>query len=460
MRKILTFACCVLFTINVLIVNAQSNNNVVDEVVWVVGDEAIFKSDVEQGRLEAIAQGQKFNNDPYCEIPEQLAIQKLFLHQASLDSIEVTDSEIFERVDARIEFFIENIGSKEKMEEYFRMTTSQIREKLFDTEKNNLLVDRVKMSLMGNTKVTPLQVRDYFKNIPEDKVPFVPTQVEVQIIVREPKVAQEEIDRVKDDLRNYTERINSGKDKFSTLAVMYSQDGSAQRGGELGFMGRAELAPEFAAVAFNLNDTKTVSKIVETEFGYHIIQLIEKRGDKMNCRHILRKPRVSDEAIEQCVSFIDSVCNEIRKGEYTFEDKITLLSDDKESRNNFGILTNNFQQNMESENYGTSRFEMKELPPEIARNVARMQIGEISKPFLMVNKKGKEVVVAVKLKNKIEGHRATLKDDFQTLQQVVISKRNTETIENWIREKQKTTYVRINDGWQKCEFNYPGWIKE
>ena len=461
MRRILFFACCILASVNSLMMKAQSNKNVIDEVVWVVGDDAIYRSEVEQGILEARAQGHRFNNDPYCFIPEQMAVQKLFLHQASLDSVQVTDSEIFANVDARIEFFIENIGSKEKMEEYFRKSTSQIREQLYETEKKDLLVKSVQRSLMSKVKVTPAQVKEFFKNVPEDSVPFVPTQVEVQILVRQPEVSQEEIDRVKSDLRNYTERVNSGKDRFSTLAVMYSQDeGSAARGGELGFKGRMELVPEFSSVAFNLNDDKTVSKIFESEYGFHIVQLIEKRGDKINCRHILRKPRVTDQAIEKCILFVDSVCDEIRRGEYSFEEKLPKISDDKESRNNYGILANNYIQNEESENYGTSKFEMKELPPEIARVFANMQIGEISKPFIMINKKGKEVVAAVRLKNRVNGHRATLKEDFQLMQQVVISRRSAELIDKWIRDKQKTTYVRINEGWQNCEFQYPGWIKE
>ena len=439
---------------------AQSGNNVVDEVIWVVGDEAIFKSEVEQARIEAQTNHQQLGGDPYCVIPEQLAIQKLFLHQAILDSIEVSDAEVYRYVEDHMNRLVQTFGSVEKMESIRQQSESQIREQLFNTYKDQLVARNVQAELTKNIKVTPSQVRNYFKDRPQDSIPFIPTKVEVQILVRAPKISQEEIDRVKNELRDYTERVNSGKDKFSTLAVMYSEDGSASQGGRIGFMGRGSLDPAYAAAAFNLNDTKTVSKIVESEFGYHIIQLIEKRGDQVDTRHILRKARPSDQEIEDAINFVDSVCNEIRKGEYGFEDKLPILSDDKDSRYNYGILPNTFPQNMESDNYGTSRFEMKELPPEIARQVANMEIGEISKPFLMIDKKGKEVVAAVRLKTRIDGHYATMADDYQVLMQVVENSKRDEVIGKWIREKQKSTYIRINDDWKNCEFANPGWVKE
>lgn len=446
MRKIIFF-----FSLTIaLFANAQ--NNVVDEVIWVVGDEAILKSDVENARIDAQSMGQRFEGDPYCVIPEQLAIQKLFLHQAAIDSIEVSDADVFRSVDMRINSAIQNIGSREKLEEYLGKTMSQIREIWFEQGKEQELVSQVRSNLVKNIKVTPAQVRRYFKELPEDSLPFIPTKVECQIVVRQPKISQEEIDRVKGELRDYTERVNNGTSKFSTLALMYSQDVvSARQGGELGFMGRGSLVPEFANVAFNLTDPKAVSKIVESEFGFHIIQLIEKRGDQINCRHILRKPRVSDEALEKSINELDSLSDEIRKGTFTFDECTQYVSDDKDTRNNYGIMVNPED--------GTSKFELKDLPSEVAKVVANMNIGEISKPFVMTNTKGKEVVAIVKLRNKTNGHRATMSDDYQALQDVVVAKLSEEKIQNWIREKQKTTYVHINEGWNECEFQYPGWIK-
>lgn len=431
---------------------AYAQDNVIDEVVWIVGEEAILKSDVENARIDAQISGQRWDGDPYCVIPEQLAVQKLFLNQAALDSVSISDSEVLQVVERKMDFFIQEIGSKEKVEEYFGKTIYQIREQLFEMTRNEELVNKVRMDLVSSIKVTPSMVRKYFKGMPDDSIPFVPTKVEVQILVREPEINQEEIDRVKNELRNYTERVNSGKQQFSTLALMYSEDMlTAARGGECGLTYRAEFVPEFANVAFNLTDTKTVSKIVETEYGFHIIQLIEKVGDRVNVRHILKKPRVSDEDINKCVHFLDSVSDELRRGLYKFEECAPFISHDKDTRNNYGL--------MYDANSSSSKFEMKDLPAEVAKVVSGLKIGEISAPFTMMNKKGKQVVAVVKLKNRTDGHTATMTEDYQLLQSVVQEKLSMERIEDWIREKQKTTYVRINEGWQGCEFKYPGWIK-
>ena len=439
-----------------LVPEAKAQRNVIDEVVWVVGDEPILKSDVEQARLEAISYRMRIEGDPYCVIPEQLAVQKLFLHQAAIDSVEVSDSEIIGKVDEQLEEYVTVLGSKEKVEEYFGMTYAQKREQLTENFRNERMIQEVRQSLVKDIKVTPAMVRKHFKDMPEDSLPFVPTKVEVQIITREPVISPEEIERVKALLRDYTERVKSGSTKFSTLALMYSEDGSAQTGGEIGWSYKGRLAQEFADVAFKLTDPNTVSKIVETEFGFHIIQLIEKRGDRINCRHILKKPKASEEAIMKAFADLDSISEELNKGLYTFEQCAQFVSHDKDTRNNYGIMR--YVNNETGEVY--TKMEMKELPAEVAKQVGGLRVGELSKPFLMTNSKGKEVVAIVKLKDKTEGHRATMKDDYQTLQDVVQAKMAEEKIEKWIKEKQKTTYVRINEDWRNCDFKYDGWIKK
>ena len=433
-------------------VSAQSQKNVIDEVIWVVGDEAILRSDVENTRIEMLQMGERWEGDPYCVIPEQLAVQKLFLHQAAIDSIDVSDADVFQQVDDDLQRQIMNAGSKEKIEEYLGKPMSQIREMMFNSYKDRMIVSDVQRNLVKDIKVTPAQVRRYFKDMPEDSIPFVPTKVEVQIITRNPVIPQEEIDRVKNKLREYTERVNSGSTQFSTLALLYSEDKeSAKNGGELGFAGRGSYVPEFANVAFNLTDPKTVSKIVETEYGFHIIQLIEKRGDMINCRHILLKPKVTTEALQQGINDLDSIKAEINRGLYTFDECVSVVSYDKDTRNNYGLIFDKYT--------GGSKFEMKDLPSEVARVVSGMKVGEISEPFIMVNNQGKEVVAIAKLKTRVNGHRATMADDYQELQAVVEDKQREEKLQAWIREKQQTTYIHINDDWKNCEFQYPGWIK-
>ena len=445
--KLWATLCGVLMTVMPLV----AQDNVIDEVLWVVGDEAILKSDVEQARLFYMMQGKSIEGDPYCVIPEQLAIQKLFLNQAVIDSIEVTDQEVLSAVESEMNGRIAQIGSREKMEEYFGKTSTQIREELRETMRDRMIVERTQYALFENIKVTPAEVRREYAQLRDEEIPFVPTQVEVQIITLQPEIPLEEIERVKAELREYTERINSGDAQFSTLALFYSQDPeSARRGGELNFFGRGEMVPEFSTVAFNLTDPNKVSKIVETEFGFHIIQLIEKRGDRVKARHILRKPEVPTESIELAIGRLDSIARDIRGGKLTFEEAVAF-SADKSTRKNFGLMSNEMTL--------SSRFELQELPQEVARAVYTMNIGEVSQPFVMIDKKGKEVCAIVKLKNRIEGHKATATDDFQVVKDVILNKMKEKKMKEWIKEKQKTTYVRINGNWCDCEFQYPGWVK-
>lgn len=429
--------------------------SVVDEVIWVVGDEAILLSDVEQLRAQMEAEGQQLPGNPDCRLPEKIAVQKLFLHQAELDSIEVTEAEIAQGVEQQINYWISMIGSKEKLEEYRKMSMTQIRQSLRDDFKNSQLAQRMRDKLVEDIKVSPAEVRQYFKEMPEDSIPFVPTEVEVQIITRTPRIKIEETNRVKDELRKYTERVTSGETTFQTLARFYSEDpGSARFGGEMDYVGRGMLDPAFAAVAFNLTDPKKISKIVESEFGFHIIQLVDKRGDKIKVRHILRKPRVDQEDIDEAISMLDSLVTDITNNKFSFDEAATFVSDDKDTRSNKGLMVNSTEMGR------TSKFRMQDLPTEVARAVEQLKVGEISPAFTMTNNRGKTVCAVVKLKARTEGHRATITEDFQIMKDVVLEKRKSEFIQNWVKEKIKKTYVRMKDRYKGCDYEYEGWVQE
>ncbi len=435
----------------------DSIGTVIDEVVWVVGDEAILRSDVEQLRIQSSMEGMKWSGDPDCTIPEQIAVQKLFKHQALIDSIEVTDADVAQEVEQQINYWLEMVdGSRERLEEYKHQTISQIRNELREEMKDRQMVQKMKNKLVQDISVTPAEVRRYFKDMPSDSIPFVPTEVEVQIIQKTPRIETEELDRIKGELREYTDRINKGEASFSTLARLYSEDpGTARRGGELGLTGRGTLDPAFATVAFNLTDPKKVSKIVESEFGFHIIQLIEKRGEKVNVRHILRKPVVSDEAIEKSLGRLDSIANDLRAGKYTFEEAAPIISDDKDTRNSKGLMSTNMMQT----GHTSSKFRMQDLPPEIAKVVDTMKVGQISQAFTMINQRGKTVCLIAKLKNRIDGHKATVTEDFQTLKDVVLNKRREERVHQWVVDKIKNVYTRLNSEFANCQFEYEGWNK-
>jgi len=429
--------------------------SVIDEVIWVVGDEAILKSDVEAMRLQSEMEGKTWDDDPDCVIPEQLAVQKLFLHQAELDSIEVTEAEVAQNVEAQISFWIQRAGSKEKLEEYKRASITELRQQMHDEFRNQQLIQKEQQKLVEDIAVSPADVRKYFNKLPADSIPVVPTEVEVQIITMTPKVEQSEIDRIKNQLREYTDRVTKGETSFATLARLYSEDpGTARQGGEFGeYVGRGALDPAFANVAFNLTDPKKISKIVESEYGYHIIQLVDRRGDRINARHILLKPHVTAAAIEQAVNRLDSIGMDIKAGKFTFDEAATFISDDKDTRSNNGLMANS------ADNMRTSKFQMKDLPSEVAKVVDTMKVGEISQAFQMINMKGKTVCAIVKLKSRVDTHKATITEDFQVMKDVVLAKRRQDFIHEWIAKKIKSTYVRINNRYKNCNFEYQGWVQ-
>ena len=432
---------------------AAGGDNVIDEVAWMIGDEPIYKSDIEQAYIDMQNDRQNIPGDPYCVIPEQLAIERLFLHQADIDTIEVQESMVQMQLDAQMNFLVSNLGSREKVEQYFRKPYPEIREAYATQMRNRSRVQQVRNNLTKNLKSTPGDVRRYFDKLPADSIPYIPLQVEVQLLTLNPAIPQQEIDDVKARLRDYADRVNRGETDFSTLAVLYSEAPEGIRGGELGFMGRGQLVPEYAAVAFNLNDPKKASKVVETEYGFHIIQLIEKRGDRINTRHILLRPKVAQKDLTEAMTRLDSVRSDIvDKKLLKFEEAALLISQDKDTRKSNGVMLNS--------NNGTTRFEMSELPQEIARQVSQLGVGEISKPFIMRDpKRDREIVALVRLTNRIDAHQANLADDFQTIKNMYENHQEQEFVDKWLENKIKETYVRIEEGWSGCDFRHQGWLR-
>lgn len=430
-----------------------ANNNIVEEVAWMVGDQPIYKSEIEEAYQQMLYEKAPIKGDPYCVIPEQLALEKLFLHQAEIDTIEADESRVNMAVEQRMNYLITNLGSKEKVEEYFRRPLPEFRQQMMENMRNQSRIQEVQRNISKDLKVTPSDVRKYFDALPEDSIPYIPLQVEAEIITINPKIPQQEIDDVKARLRDYADQVNHGESQFSTLAILYSEDpGSSVRGGEIGFAGKGQLEPEYAAVAFNLNDTKKASKIVETQYGYHIIQLIEKRGDRINTRHILLRPKVSDEELTRAVNRLDSLREDILAEKFTFEQAAPVVSQDKDTRNNHGRMVN--------QDDNTIRFEMSQLPPEVAKQVNEMEVGEISKAFIMKDtKRNRDVAALVKLTARIPAHKANLSDDYQTIKGMYEESARQKMVKDWVAKKIKDTYVKIEDNWIDCEFQHDGWLK-
>lgn len=430
-----------------------TNNNVIDEVAWVVGDEPIYKSEIEEMYMQSQYDGTTFDGSPYCVIPEQLAVEKLYLHQAKVDTIEAPESAVQSSVDQRLNFFVANLGSKERVEQQFKKPWPDLREQLVELFRTQYIIQQVQQNLTKNVKPIPGDVRKYYASLPEDSIPYVPLTVETQIITLNPVVPRQEIEDVKAKLRDFSNQVQSGESDFGTLAFFYSEDkGSAMQSGELGFHNRSDFVPEFSNVAFSLNDPSKVSRIVETEYGYHIIQLIEKRGEQANFRHILLRPKVRQADLDSAVVRLDSLRSEMLAGKFTFDEAAQFVSQDKETKNNKGIMVN--------PETGNVQFEMQDLPSEVARRVESMKPGDVSEPFIMMDeRKNKQVVAMVKLTRRNEGHRANLSDDYNMLKEMYEASAKEAILKKWVEKKIKETYVSIGEGWDSCDFRYDGWIK-
>ena len=450
MRKLLTILLTLLAT-NIYVAYSQSYK-VIDQVVWVVGDEPILYSDIENEIQRRKYEKTPIEGDPYCTIPEQIALQKLFIAGAKLDSLTVSDASVEQQVDGRIKYFITQIGSKEKVEEYFNKSLNKIKEEMSNTVRDQLLMQQMQQHIVSNVRISPQDVKRFYDKMPKDSIPNIPEMVEVQIIGLNPEVTAAEEERVKSLLRDFREKIESGEYQFSTLAILYSEDrGSALQGGELGFLTKGKLVPEFANMAFSLYDKTKVSRIVKTEFGYHIIQLIERNNDQVNCRHILLIPKIGIKEKQEAEAKLDSIATSIRNNETTFAQAVLDFSEDENTRQNEGIMIN--MQN------GTTKFQLQDLPSDIARTVYTMKEGEISAPFMFKNESGKELACIIRLKSRIKAHKANPQDDFQNLKDMVTATKNQELIENWIKEKQQETFIHIAPEYRDCNFHYPGWIK-
>lgn len=432
--------------------------SIADQVVWMVGDEPILLSDIEYQKLILRSEGQGIEGDLDCIIPERIAIQKLFLNQAKIDSIEANETQVNRMVEMWIQNAISQLGSKEKLEEYFNKKLSQIREERTLQARNEAIVEMMKSKISQGVQVTPSEISAFYKQLPKDSLPFIPKTVEVQIIALQPQVPLAELDRVKSTLRGYAEDVNSGKREFSTIARLYSEDKrTASRGGEYGFVGKAYLDPAFATAVFNLMDKTRVSPIIKTDEGYHIAQLIEKRGDLVNFRHILLRPTIEEKAITEATQRIDSVAKAIQEEKITFEVAAQLYSDDKNTFNNGGLMTNTSN---ESEFSGSPNFRYEDLPQDIAKVAYELKQGEISKPFVMHTDKGLEQVAIIRIKEIHPEHMANMNNDFRRIKEMALEKKRKQVIDDWIRARQKQTHIEINERYRDCTFQYPDWIHE
>lgn len=440
-----------IFALFVFVILCASNvcaqqSQVIDKIVAVVGKNIIMQSDIEEQYMQYRLQGgmKGSASSIRCEILEDMLFRKLMLNQAELDSIEVTDEQVEQEMEYRIRYFVNQLGSQEKLEKYYNKTMKEIRDELRTMIKDQKLIDEVQRKIVEGVNATPSDVREFFNNIPKDSIPMVNAQYEIAQLVKKPPITLDEKLAVKDRLYGLRSRILKGE-RFSTLALLYSEDpGSAKKGGELGFHGRGEFAPEFEAAAFALKDGE-ISEVVETEYGFHILQLIERRGDYVNVRHILLTVKVSPAALEQAYNELDSIAKLIRNDSITFDEAVKKFSDEDDKVNG-GYLVN--------PNNGSTMFAAEDLDQQVSVVVNKLNVGEVSNPVPMKTKNDKDAYRLLIIKKKTTPHKANLKDDYALIQQWTMQKLREDAINKWIDSKSSKAYVKICDDYCGCDFRF------
>lgn len=435
-----------------LLIGASTQaQGIIDKIVGIVGNEIIMMSDIENQYIQMASQQMKVDGNTRCEILEDMMFQKLLYVQAQKDSLSVTPKEVETELDRRLSVFINQIGSEQKLEEYFGKTIKSIKDDLRSTIEEQMLAQKVQQKIIGDTKVTPSEVKNFFEKLPADSIPTIEAYYELSEIVIKPEVSKEDKEKVVAELNKIRERILNGE-SFSTMAVLYSEDpGSAMKGGELGFVSKTDLVPEFSQVAFNLTSPLDVSQVVETEYGFHIIQMIEKKGNMMNFRHILMKPKVSMEALEAADKKANEIYSILQSDTISFIDAVKKYSNG-DSKGSDGKVMNPY--------YGDARMTSDFLDPYTKSAVMPLKEGEYSKPFLSSDNKGSRVIKIVRLDLDVKEHKANLKDDYLTLQRAALEDKNSRLIDEWVKDKVQSVYIKIDDEYKDCNFNVNCWIKK
>ena len=428
-----------------------AQDKMVDQIVAIVGGNIILKSEVERMHIEQQAQGVSSDGDMKCEILENFLIDKLLVAEAEQDSlIEVTPSEVNQRMDQQMQMYLSYMGSEKAVEDYFKKTIVAIKSEMQEGIHNQLLSQQMRQKIVQDVSVTPSEVRYSNRSLKEDEIPTIPAQFEYAQITLQPTIELEEENRVKAQLRDIKNRIENGS-SFAAMAVMYSEGPSAKDGGVIGYLGRGELDPAYAAVAYNLKGDK-VSNVVKSSFGYHIIQYVDKKGEKVSTRHILMKPKISIDAKEDAYTRLDSLGNLIRKNSISFEESAIRFSYDKNTRNNGGIAIN--------PNTMSSKFTVEELDPDVSKILTTMNINEVSEPFETIDAESQQTVYKiVRLLKKTSSHKADLQNDYQQLAEMYLEKKKEQILEEWISNRQSETYIRIDDTYANCNFDFENWVK-
>jgi peptidyl-prolyl cis-trans isomerase SurA len=429
--------------IAVISFTATAQQNVIDQIVATIGRNIVLKSEVESQYFQLLSQGETPSSELQCNVLEELLAQKLMLEQAAIDSVTVSDEQVNSEIDRRLRYFVQQLGSEEKLEEYYQKSIAEIKDDFKDVIEQQLLIQRMQQTITGDITVSPAEVKEFYANFDKDSLPLIPEEVEINQIVIKPTVTKDEKEATKARLLEYKDRIEKGED-FETLALLYSDDpGSAANGGELGFLGRGVLVPIFEQVAFALQPNE-LSDIVETQFGYHLIQGISRKGEQVNVRHILLKNKVSSNSLERAQNLVDSISKLITENDsITFGTAVKQFSEDEDTKNSGGTIVN--QQS------GTTKFPLQQLDAQISLAIDELTVGEVSNPFVHTEKDGTQTFKIVQLKNRLKAHKANLEDDYIRIQEVTLANKKNKELENWVRESKTESHIEIKSEIFGCE---------
>ena len=422
--------------------SAFSQNKPIDRIVAVIGKNIVLQSDVESQYSQYIGQGNPADPELKCQMLDQIMLHKLMVNQADLDSVTVPEGQVDSELDRRVRFFVSQIGSEKKLEEYYKKSIIDIKAEFRDLIKEQLLAQTIQSKITKDIAASPSDVRTYFESIAKDSIPYINSELEVAQIVRYPLVSEDAKKSIREQLEGIKKKIQDGT-SFAAMAGLYSQDPvSAKKGGELGFVNRTDLVPEFAAVAFSLKGNE-ISKVFESKYGFHIVQLIERRGTQVNVRHILLKPEVVSENLSASNNFLDSISTLIHSGKFTFQEAAQKFSDDLETRNNGGLLIN--------ATTGNTRFEPDQLDQSVFFIVDKLKTGEFSEPKFFKSMDGKEGYRLLLLKTRTEPHQANLQDDYQKIQNATLNEKQNKALTDWVIKKKNTTYIHIEEDYKHCD---------
>ncbi len=442
-------SCCLVLS------NAWGQDKImIDQIAAVVGSETILMSDIENQMQQMVMQGQAKKDDAtFCMILEQAIVQKMMLMQARFDSIPVSEDQVNQEMNRRLDVFIQQAGGRENLEKALGKSIDEIKITFSETIEEQLLIQQMQQKITGSARVTPAEVKKYFNKIPKDSLPYIQSEVQIGQLVIKPPIRKEEKDRVMKQLSDIKKKIEGGS-SFGLQAKLHSEDyGSGAQYGELGFLRREDLVENFAAAAFNL-EGDSISGVVETEFGFHIIQLIEKRGEYANFRHILIKPKVQSEDVYKCVERMDSIHRELKKGTLTFTKAAGTFSTDENTKNNGGLLMNPIN--------GGSTFSMDELAEiddATFRAIEDLNIGDMTEPKLFDEQGGSKVVKILYIVSKTEPHVANLETDYAKIQQAAIADKQAQLLNDWVEDRKDDFYIRIAPDYKTCKFTI-SWFHE